>query len=712
MTTVDETAEATPYHGAKVRAGRALAGMTILLAICGLIVFVATGNSEYFIRDYPLHMAVPALGFGVLAWMALPRQPENRSVWVAVWASFCTGLALAAYATTILVGKLNGVDTSFDSFYGGLAAVDLPYPAALILPLIGLALFGVFLILTLGLLLFPDGELPSARWRWVAWLAIPVAGWFGVATVAPWAPGSSLPYGASSADFTGFGRTVNVAFLLVLMLSAASLASLVIRYRKSAGITRQKYRWIGWGCGVSILSLVMAVGATPVVPAAVTEGVLRRFMILFAIAVLVGSYAVAVARYRLYDIDLVINRTVVLVVLGGFITLVYASIVVWLGGVVGGSGGLGLPIAATAVVAVAFEPVRQRAQRWANRVAYGRRATPYEVLADLTERLAGSEVGAGLLDRMAGLIGAGTGADQVAIWLGGPGAMASGAIWPDGAAVASEPDLASAGVFPVVHDGEVVGAIDVTKPRESPLSPAEMSLVSDLAGSAGLVLGYQHLNDSLTRRAHELQESRRRLVGAQDQERRRLERDLHDGAQQLLVALKVKIGLASRLAAANGAVELQDLLDALGDEAQAALDEVRALAKGIYPPILESDGLAAAVHSLASGAPVDLELDVDSVRRYPPEIEAAVYFDVSEAVTNAVKHAEAPITVALSESDGVLRFVVGDSGPGFNPGMANGGTGLGSMADRLDALGGRLRIESHPGSATEVLGEIRLPSSA
>ncbi|MGA8039212.1 MAG: histidine kinase [Acidimicrobiia bacterium] len=708
MTTADTTPILTTRRTLKVASGRVLAGAAITLAVYGVLVFVVTGNTEYFVEDYLLHMAIPACGFGLLAWLALPRQSDNGSVWVAAWTGFFNGLGLAGYATCVLVGQMRGIDMSYESLYGGVAPADLPFSVAAFYPLIGFVLIGYFLILTLGLLLFPDGELPGPAWRWVAWSAIPVTTWFAVAAASHWAPGSSVPYNAASTELVGFGQSMAIAFPILLLLAGLSLVSLVIRYRASSGVTRQQYRWIGWAGGLFVVALVVAVGATPVTPAVGSEGLVRRFVILAGISVLVGSYGVAVARYRLYDIDLVISRTVVVVVLGGFITLVYALIAVGLGRLIGGSGGWGLPVVATAVVAVAFEPIRQRAQRWANRVAYGRRATPYEVLADLTERLADSEVGAGLLDRMAALIGAGTGADRVTIWLGEPVAMTPAAVWPEGEIVGNVLAPGSGGVFPVLHDGEEVGTIEVVKARESPLSPTEKALVADLAGSAGMVLGYQRLNDSLARRAHELEESRLRLVGAQDQERRRLERDLHDGAQQLIVALKVKIGLASRLAATSGATELRDLLDTLGDETQAALDEVRALAKGIYPPVLESDGLAAALHGLAAGSPVDLQVDVDAVGRYPRDVEAAVYFDVSEAVTNAVKHAEPPIIVGLSETDGVLSFVVGDSGPGFDPSTTNGGSGLGSMADRLDALGGRLWIESRPGSPTEVFGEIRL----
>jgi signal transduction histidine kinase len=420
----------------------------------------------------------------------------------------------------------------------------------------------------------------------------------------------------------------------------------------------------------------------------------------------------AVLQYRLYDIDLVISRTVVLAILAGFITVVYALIVVGIGSMLRRrTDGIALQIAATAIVAVAFEPVRHLAQRWANRLVYGTRASPYEVLSDLTERLSNAEQGQGILERMAARIGDGTGAERAAVWLGDGRSMEPGACWPESEDPGSIVDLDADNVFPVTHDGVVVGAFEVVKPRGTGLSSAERSLISDLAGSAGAVLGYRRLNDSLHAKARELSESRVRLVEAQDTERRRLERDLHDGAQQLIVALKVKIGLARAMATQHGASDIEMMLAGLGEEANEALEEVRSLAKGIYPPVLESDGLGSAISALASGAPVHVVVERDGIARYGRDIEAAVYFDISEAVTNAVKHGAAPIRVALSDTGSRLLFSVTDSGPGFDVSSANGGSGLQNLRDRIDAVGGELEIVSVEGKGTVVTGVIPLQPS-
>jgi len=478
--------------------------------------------------------------------------------------------------------------------------------------------------------------------------------------------------------------------------------SLVVRYRRSTGEETLQIKWLAYAGGFLVFSVVIAQVTAGTL--AVENGSWQDVIFGIGFGLLPAAIGIAVLKYRLYDVDLVVSRTVVLALLAGFITLTYALVVVGLGQLIGGEGSA-LPIVATAVIAVAFEPVRHIAQRWANRLVYGNRATPYEVLSDLTRRLAQSEQGEGILERLSELLRDGTGADRATVWLGSQESMEPIATAPDDFGVDVVLDVDDDATFIVRHDGDVVGALEVVKPRGSAMSTAERALVADLAGSAGAVLGYRRLNDSLARRAAELEQSRTRLVDAQDDERRRLERDLHDGAQQLIVSLKVKIGLAAQIAGKHDAVELKQLLEGLSGEAQDALDEVRLLAKGIYPPVLVSDGLGAAISALAASAPVDVIVTKTELERYSAEIEAAIYFDVSEAVTNAVKHAAGPIEIDLNDRDGVLSFSVTDSGPGFEFAASNGGSGLQNMRDRLDAIGGTLTIDSGD-EGTTVTGRI------
>lgn len=561
-----------------------------------------------------------------------------------------------------------------------------------------------------ALIRFPDGTLLSTRWRVVEWLVIVAAGLGAAAALLNGGWGGDTAQAVVASPLRSptepVGDVLSAVFypaMTAAMISAG--LSLILRYRRSRGDARLQIKWLAYAGSFLILTFVVVISTSGSVS---VDAVWQQVLMSVAFATIPAAIGVAVLKYRLYDIDLVINRTVVLGVLAVFITGVYSAVVVGLGEVVGdGSSGLALPIAATAVIAVAFEPVRQLAQRWANRVVFGRRATPYEVLSTLTERLAVAESEEGVLGRMATLLHAGTGAERAAVWLGGEEALVLGASVPEAGVAPAMPISAIDGeVFAVRHEGAVVGALQVVKPKGVPLTPTERHLVADLAGSAGLVLGHHRLNESLAIRARELQQSRIRLVEAQDTERRRLERDLHDGAQQQIVALKVQLGLAARLAADHD--DLQRLLDGLADEAQQALDEVRSLAKGIYPPLLASDGLRAAIASLASAAPVEVSVDGDGIGRYPADVEAAIYFNVSEAITNAVKHGRPPIRVSLSADGSALRYEVADAGPGFDPATVNGSSGFRNMVDRVDALGGSVRVDSMPGAATTVQGWVPL----
>jgi signal transduction histidine kinase len=227
-----------------------------------------------------------------------------------------------------------------------------------------------------------------------------------------------------------------------------------------------------------------------------------------------------------------------------------------------------------------------------------------------------------------------------------------------------------------------------------------------------LVLKNVGLTAELLQRLEDLRASRQRLVAAQDEERRRLERNLHDGAQQNLVALKVKLGLAEAFAEKDPA-RAKQLVGELKSDADDALETLRDLARGIYPPMLADKGLAAALESQARKATIPVEIDADSVDRYPQETEAAVYFCVLEALQNVQKYAHATrASVRLSQEGGALSFEVEDDGDGFDPETVKRGAGLTNMADRLDALGGKLEVAASAGSGTRLLGSIGLASTA
>jgi signal transduction histidine kinase len=210
----------------------------------------------------------------------------------------------------------------------------------------------------------------------------------------------------------------------------------------------------------------------------------------------------------------------------------------------------------------------------------------------------------------------------------------------------------------------------------------------------------------------ELRASRQRLVAAQDEERRRLERNIHDGAQQQLVALTVQLRLAQSLASKT-APNVAELLERLKDQTTDALNDLRDLARGIYPPLLADQGLAAALEAQARKAPIPVEVQPDGVGRYPQEAEAAAYFCVLEALQNIAKYANASsVVVRLAEEDGRLVFSVEDDGSGFDAASTPKGSGLQNMTDRLEALGGGVDVASEPGQGTTITGRIPVGSGA
>jgi signal transduction histidine kinase len=312
---------------------------------------------------------------------------------------------------------------------------------------------------------------------------------------------------------------------------------------------------------------------------------------------------------------------------------------------------------------------------------------------------------------MASILGAGTGAKTVTIWLIVGNEVRPATVWPPATEIGSERPRAEAtgavsleeltgDVFVVRHQGQQLGAITATMHANDPMNPAKEKLIRDLAGQAGLVLRNVRLIE-------ELRASRRRLVAAQDAERRRLERNIHDGAQQQLVALQVKQRLVQGMIERDPAKALE-LMTQLQVDTTGALDDLRDLARGIYPPLLADQGLGPALESQARKSPVPISVETDGVERYPQDVEAAVYFCALEALNNLAKYAKASAaTVSLSQSDGMLTVAVSDDGVGFVVGeRSSSGTGLQGMADRLDAIGGALEIRSAPGEGTTVLGRV------
>jgi signal transduction histidine kinase len=568
------------------------------------------------------------------------------------------------------------------------------------------------------LLLFPDGKLPSPRWRWLL-AAIGSLAAVGIAAelVLPGpitdflvAQPPANPLAVPSLEMPA--RFVSKeGFFVFSVLLAACAFSLVLRYRRGGSEERLQLRWF-------------ALAAVIWAATAVADGFYRSVFaggrawpaLPFQVLYLIGSTAmaagigIAILRHRLFDVDAVIVRTLSFGTLATLITIVYLAVVIGLGAVLaaGSSSRLLLAVAATALIAVAFQPMRARLDRFAKRLVYGPHAVPYESLAALTLRLhrSGSE-DEDPVAAMAKALAQGTACDAATVWDRETDIETVVATWPAGDPVTREGATRCAPVL----DGEgELGLLAVRRLRAERLTPTEERLMDNLAVEAGLVLKNRRLQRELRARLDELEASRQRLVFVQDEERRRLERDLHDGAQQDLVALRMKLGLAGALARQQKS-SLAPALDEMQRDLGQALDALRSLARGVYPPLLEAEGLRPALSARARPLPFSIELDCDD-RRYPREIEGAVYFCCSEALQNVVKHAKATrVWIQVGRDDRALYFEVRDDGRGSSRSRLTKGTGLRHIRDRLEALGGSLEVVAVAGTGTTVRGWLPLPTA-
>jgi signal transduction histidine kinase len=366
----------------------------------------------------------------------------------------------------------------------------------------------------------------------------------------------------------------------------------------------------------------------------------------------------------------------------------------------------------TVVVAALFQPLRDRARKLANRIIYGDRATPYELLSEFSNRMGGRYDFQTLIPDLARLLADGTGAERAEVWLRVEDVLLRVAAWPEDLDPITEalvggglPELESRDrVAPVRHADELLGALTITKPAGEQVSPVEERLLEDAASQAGLAFKNVQLNAELRARLDELRASRQRLVSAQDAERRRLERDIHDGVQQHLVALSMKLGRVQDLAETDPDAA-KELLAELQADTGETLQALRDLARGIHPPILSDRGLTAALEAHARRCVLPVVVDSEGVGRYPTDVESAVYFCCLEAIQNASKHSGAShITVALGNGAGGISFSVSDDGTGFDrPGGM--GAGLQNISDRVAALSGEVAVTSGP-SGTVITGRI------
>jgi len=673
----------------------ALAGAALLLLVLGRHSSTPPGGPP---RAFVAAILIAFLAFAAVGALIASRVPGNRVGWIFIWAAlgievWAFGYAYALYA----------LETKRGSLPAGTAMAWLQNWA----PSIAVGLAVGFLPL-----LFPNGRLPSRRWAPVAWL---VAAATALDTIgSAFAPGPLAGFGTLDNPLGLPGVRVlvtdHVAPLLFIAY-AGSAASLISRFRRAERDERQQLKWFAFAAAVAAAANgAWAVDAATSAPNEMTPTLVIIGLVLGLAAIPVAA-GFAILRYRLYDIDVMVNKTLVYGALAAFIGAVYVGVVVGIGSLVGAAGhrNLALSLAATALVAVAFQPVRAKVQQLANRLVYGKRVTPYEALAAFSHRVAAVLSPEDVLPRMAEAAALGVGAERTQVRLFLPHGEKQLASWPASAS-ASSFDC----TVPVVDQGELVGEIAVAKPRGEHVSADDERLLADLASQAGPALRSLRLTAELRARLQELDASRRRLVAAQDAERRRIERNIHDGIQQEVVALAARLGLARSQVKRDPALAEATLAE-LQRETHQLLKDIRELVHGIQPPVLSDRGLVEAIEARASRLPLGVVIDADPAlrqARYPEAVEGAAYFLVSEALANVLKHASATSAVVrLSSDERRLRVEIADDGVGFRAREASG-SGLTGLRDRIEAVGGALSISSAPGAGTTLAAELPVGAQA
>jgi signal transduction histidine kinase len=706
---------------ATARTTTALVAATVLVSVAGAALTLWAWRDLAAEDAYPnLVTSFSAVLYAVLGWIIV-RRVHNRIGWILL----ATGLLLAVMGATSAYSVV-GVLTSPGSLPAG----------KIVGALSELAFVPISMGVAYVLLLFPTGRLPSPRWRMAAAASAALAVVVGAAyivtprTVALPAPGGvsllfANPLGLGLVgDLLGPVGTIVGLTVVYLVALGLALVALVGRYRSGSRDQRQQIKWLAFTALAGLAFQLVASLGTLMSGSGPSPAIFAVYLAEAAVA-LIGvpvAITVAILRYGLYEIDVIINRTVVYGLLAAAVTAVYVGVVVGIGTLLGyGVDSPLLTTVAAVAIALLFQPLRRQAQRAANRLVYGERATPYQVLSDFAGDMAGTLGLDDILDRMVSVLADGTGATRVDAWIRIGSQLCPAAAWPRGSAPA-EPLAVGPGdelialpdatrTIAVRQGAELLGALALHKPRSESLSMTEDKLLQHLASQAGLVLRNVRLTAELRATIGELTASRRRLVEAQDLERRKIERNLHDGAQQQLVALRVQLGLLEALAEDSDRVRA--MAAQLRDALQQALDDLRDLARGIYPPLLAERGLAVALEGPARRLAAETAVQSDGLGRYSEDVEAAVYFCALEALQNVGKYAAATSTVVrLAEADGHLTFEVEDDGCGFRPSETRFGTGLQGMADRLDALGGDLEVTSEPGRGTLVRGRLRLASAS
>ncbi|MEO7061032.1 MAG: hypothetical protein ABI083_15020 [Lapillicoccus sp.] len=661
----------------RARIAWAIVGLTVISSVLDTGFTAAyrslLSEATWAEHGWPLS-SLACLGCAIMGALIVSRHPRHPIGWLLCVASLLSvTLAAEAYSLWVLEGNGPGRPS-----WGHLAAWAGP--------LLG---WPAFTALVMVFLIAPDGHLATPRWRWI--VRITVAGLIlhtlGTLTTPP----GNFVYGQRDSSRAITAPLLTVGYLLIAAGLVASALSLVVRLRRSRDDVRRQLLWIASSAAFLAFGVVVIL----VVPRMTgVEGTwLAGLPLRLAQVAVPFCVAVAVLRHRLLDIDLIVNRALVLALATMLVAVGYILVVVTVGLAVGsGAGGFWPSLLATAVVALAFQPMRRRLVRVADRLAFGVAAAPYEALADLSRRLGESPDPSALLPAVAEAAAHAVNANRAIVVLRLETGPDLSAVWDT---VGAAGPTTAAWETPVLDHGERLGSIAVSMPPGHSLRPPDQRLLADLADQAGLAFRTHRLTaelagqvGQLSIRTRELSESRRRLISAGDAERSRLERAIARQVMLHLEPLPDRLHRLSDPGRETPPVPDAEVLGACIDSLTTAIEALREITRGVFPAQLARSGLSTALGSLLIRAPSTPRLVVEDSargRRFGTSVEAAAYFCVVEATRDL----RDPVLVVLAARDDQLQVVVS--------GKDGDGLPLAHMRDRVEAAGGFISVESKDG---------------
>jgi len=671
----------------RARIAWVLAGVTLVLVVADTVVTAQyrplLSEAAVAVHGFPFVNGA-VLGCALLGAVIIARYERHAIGWLLSLVGFTSAISLLAEAYGLWVLTEGGPGSTA---FGGVSA----WLASLLggqLAIAGLALM---------FLLAPDGHFVSRRWRYAA-LATGLGVVCCVAALLTIDPRGFDIVEQSGSDGGLAGVLFSVGFLLISVGLLASVASMLQRLRRSRGPQREQVRLI------AASAALIAAGVTAMLVVQLFNGgeqtwaaALPLFLSYLLLPVL---FAVAVLRYRLYDIEVIINRTVVLAVGTAFAGIGYTTIVVAVGKLVDRqTSGFWLSLLVTALVALAFQPVRRRVVRIANRLAYGSRAQPYEALSDFSRRLAETPSPDSLLPAVAEAAGRAVSARRATATLAVPGGAVASAGW-------GGPGVEGVDVHAVpIRSGDAaLGRIEVSIPKGRRLRPSDVRLLLALADQAAVAFRNSTLEAQLAghvaeldRTTHELARSRSRIIEADDAARRALEAAISRDVLPHLVALPEELGRARSAVLTGSPANGIDLLVA---GTNLALESLRELTRGVFPTQLARAGIEPALrsHLARSGLAPMLHVDASAARRFEARVEAAVFFCCAEAARG------------MSGLSAIDLSVVGDDLELRILGVVRDEVGLQPIIDRAEAVGGRLRTEPRLLVLTIPVGAAEPPS--